>query len=358
MQEVRDAREPRLRAETALGAETTRLMPVVDVHTHLLPPELPRWKERFGYGGFIQLEPLGPCRARMLKDDGQPFREVEENLWSPAARIAECDRAGVDVQVLSTVPVMFSYWAKPEDGAEVARFLNDHLASVVAGATQRFVGLGTLPMQAPALAVRELERCVKTLGLSGVQIGSHVNDWNLSDPALFEVFAAAAELGAAVFVHPWDMMGEARMRRYWLPWLVGMPAEVSLAICSVIFGGILERLPALRIGFAHGGGAFPGTLGRIQHGFDCRPDLVAVDNPVPPRAYLGRFWVDSLVHDPDMLRLIVKLFGEDRVMLGSDYPFPLGESEPGALIRSVPELAASQGRLLGENALRWLGRSW
>ena len=333
-------------------------MPVVDVHTHLLPPELPRWKERFGYGGFIQLEPLGPCRARMLKDDGQPFREVEENLWSPAARIAECDRAGVDVQVLSTVPVMFSYWAKPEDGAEVARFLNDHLASVVAGAPQRFVGLGTLPMQAPALAVHELERCVKTLGLSGVQIGSHVNDWNLSDPPLFEVFAAAAELGAAVFVHPWDVMGEARMRRYWLPWLVGMPAEVSLAICSVIFGGILERLPALRIGFAHGGGAFPGTLGRIQHGFDCRPDLVAVDNPVPPRAYLGRFWVDSLVHDPDMLRLIVKLFGEDRVMLGSDYPFPLGESEPGALIRSVPELAASQGRLLGENALRWLGRSW
>jgi aminocarboxymuconate-semialdehyde decarboxylase len=332
-------------------------MPVVDVHTHLLPPELPRWKEQFGYGGFVRLEHLGPCRARMLKDDGQPFREVEENLWSPAARIAECDRAGVDVQVLSTVPVMFSYWAKPEDGAEVARFLNDHLASVVAGAPQRFVGLGTLPMQAPALAVRELERCVKTLGLSGVQIGSHVNDWNLSDPALFEVFAAAAELGAAVFVHPWDMMGEARMRRYWLPWLVGMPAEASLAICSVIFGGVLERLPALRIGFAHGGGAFPGTLGRIQHGFDCRPDLVAVDNPVPPRAYLGRFWVDSLVHDPDMLRLIVKLFGEDQVMLGSDYPFPLGESEPGALIRSVPELAAARERLLGENALRWLGRS-
>ena len=331
-------------------------MPVVDVHTHLLPPELPRWKERFGYGGFVRLEHLGPCRARMLKDDGQPFREVEENLWSPAARIAECDRAGVDVQVLSTVPVMFSYWAKPEDGAEVARFLNDHLASVVAGAPQRFLGLGTLPMQAPTLAVRELERCVKTLGLSGVQIGSHVNDWNLSDPALFEVFAAASELGAAVFVHPWEMMGEARMQRYWLPWLVGMPAEVSLAICSVILGGVLERLPALRIGFAHGGGAFPGTLGRIQHGFESRPDLVAVDSPVPPRAYLGRFWVDSLVHDPDMLRLIVKLFGEDRVMLGSDYPFPLGESEPGALIRSVPELAAARERLLGENALRWLGR--
>ena len=331
-------------------------MPVVDVHTHLLPPELPRWKDRFGYGGFMGLQHTGPCRARMVKDDGQAFREVEESLWAPAARLADCDRDGVDVQVLSTVPVMFSYWAKPEDGAEVARFLNDHLAGLVAGAPRRFIGLGTLPMQAPALAVRELERCIRSLGLAGVQIGSHVNDWNLSDPALFEVFAAAAELGAAVFVHPWDMMGEARMRKYWLPWLVGMPAEVSLAICSVIFGGVLERLPTLRIGFAHGGGAFAGTLGRIEHGFECRPDLVAVDNPVPPRAYLGRFWVDSLVHDPDMLRLIVRLFGEDRVMLGSDYPFPLGEARPGALIRSVPELAEANPRLLGENAFRWLGR--
>jgi aminocarboxymuconate-semialdehyde decarboxylase len=331
-------------------------MAVVDVHTHLLPPELPRWKERFGYGGFMQVEHTGPCRARMVKDDGQAFREVEETLWSPAARIADCDRLGVDVQVLSTVPVMFSYWAKPVDGAAVASFLNDHLASVVAGSPDRFVGLGTLPMQAPALAVRELERCVKTLDLPGVQIGSHVNDWNLSDPALFEVFAAAAELGAPVFVHPWDMMGEAKMRKYWLPWLVGMPAEVSLAICSVIFGGVLERLPALRLCFAHGGGAFPGTVGRIQHGFEARPDLVAVDNPVPPRAYLGRFWVDSLVHDADLLRVVVKLLGEDRVVLGSDYPFPLGEASPGALIRSVPELAHAQARLLGGNAEAWLGK--
>jgi aminocarboxymuconate-semialdehyde decarboxylase len=332
-------------------------MAVVDVHTHLLPPELPRWKERFGYGGFIGLEHTGPCRARMVKDDGQPFREVEERLWAPAVRLADCDRLGVDVQVLSTVPVMFSYWAKGEDGAEVARFLNDHLAAVVTSASARFLGLGTLPMQAPALAVKELTRCVRELGLAGVQIGSHVNDWNLSDPELFDVFAAAAELGAAVFVHPWDMMGEARMRRYWLPWLVGMPAEVSLAICSVIFGGVLERLPSLRMGFAHGGGSFPGTLGRIAHGFECRPDLVAVDNPVPPRAYLGRFWVDSLVHEADMLRHIVKLFGEERVMLGSDYPFPLGEDSPGALIRSLPELSeASRDKLLGGNARHWLGQ--
>jgi aminocarboxymuconate-semialdehyde decarboxylase len=332
-------------------------MATVDVHTHLLPPKLPRWSEKFGYGGFIQLEPCGASRARMVRDDGTPFREVESNLWDAEARLAECDAAGVNVQVLSTVPVMFSYWAKPEDGLAVSQYLNDHLASVVQAHPKRFQGLGTLPLQAPSLAVQELERCVKHLGLAGVQIGSHVNDWNLSDAALFDVFAAAADLGAAVFVHPWDMMGEARMRKYWLPWLVGMPAEVSLAICSILFGGVLERLPSLRIAFAHGGGAFPGTFGRISHGFEARPDLVAVDNAIHPRHYLGRFWVDSLVHDADALRAVVRLFGDSKVMLGSDYPFPLGEASPGALIRGLGDTPGrTRSALLGDNAWTWLGR--
>ncbi|RYZ42666.1 MAG: amidohydrolase, partial [Myxococcaceae bacterium] len=201
----------------------------VDIHTHLLPPEFPRFAERFGYGGFITLDHHAPCRARMLRDDGKFFREIESNCWDPKQRVTECDAHGVQVQVLSTVPVLFSYWAKPEHGLEVARFLNDHLAGAVATAPRRFVGLGTVPLQSTDLAVKELERCVRTLGFAGVQIGSHVNDLNLSDPALFPFFQAASDLGAAVFVHPWDMMGEAKMAKYWLPWLVGMPAEVSLA---------------------------------------------------------------------------------------------------------------------------------
>jgi aminocarboxymuconate-semialdehyde decarboxylase len=209
-------------------------------------------------------------------------------------------------------------------------------------------------MQAPALAVRELERCVNELGLSGVQIGTHVNGWNLDAPELFEVFAAAEELGAAVFVHPWDMMGKERMPKYWLPWLVGMPAESSLAICSMIFGGVFERLPKLRVAFAHGGGSFPGTIGRIAHGFQARPDLVAVDNNVDPRDYLGRFWVDSLVHDPDMLRHLLKLCGNDRIALGSDYPFPLGEHPPGKLIDSLMLESDLRAKLLHGNALDWL----
>lgn len=330
----------------------------IDIHTHILPPALPRWSEKFGYGGFIRLEPHAPCRARMLRDDGTFFREIESNCWDPVVRVRDCDAQGVAQQVISTVPVMFSYWAKPEHGRDVARFLNDHVANSVQAQPDRLIGLGTLPMQAPDLAIMELERCMGKLGLAGVQIGSHVNDWNLNDPALFPVFQAAERLGASIFVHPWDMMGQEKMPKYWLPWLVGMPAEVSLAICSMIFGGVFERLPRLRVAFAHGGGAFPATLGRIQHGFECRPDLVAIDNPFAPRDYLGRFFVDSLVHDAETLRFLLKVVGEDCIALGSDYPFPLGEDRPGALIRSMEDLgSATRQRLLRGSALAWLGRS-
>lgn len=321
----------------------------LDVHTHVLPPELPRWSP-------IRLERAGECRARMLREDGTVFREIESNCWDAARRLRECDAADVGVQVLSVVPVLFAYQAAPARGADLARFLNDHIASLCRDHPRRFVGLGTLPLQSPDLALRELDRCLGELGLAGVEIGSHVNGWNLSDPALFPVFERAAEAGAAVFVHPWDMMAQERMGKYWLPWLVGMPAEISLAICSLIFSGVLERLPKLRIAFAHGGGAFPGTLGRIEHGFRARPDLVAVDNPHPPSAYLRRIYVDSLVHDGRALRLLLETFGEERIALGSDYPFPLGEARPGALIDSLGLPSPVSDRLRAGTALEWLGR--
>lgn len=329
----------------------------VDVHTHVLPPELPRWSERFGYGGFVRLVPEGDRRACMVRDDGTRFRDIESNVWDPAVRLRECDEAGVGVQVLSTVPVMLSYWIRePRHALEVSRFLNDHIASLCAAHPRRFVGLATLPLQAPDLAARELHRCVRDLGLAGAQIGSHVGEWNLDRSELFPVFAEAEDLGAAIFVHPWDMMGQEQMPKYWLPWLVGMPAELSRAICTMIFGGVFERLPALRVCFAHGGGAFAGTLGRIQHGFECRPDVVAVDNPHPPTHYLGRFWVDSLVHDARALRYVMDTFGSHRVALGSDYPFPLGEDRPGTLIRSLELEAKTRDALLARNALEWLSR--
>ena len=327
----------------------------IDIHTHILPKEWPDLKKKYGYGGWIHLEHHKTGCARMMKDS-QFFREVGSNLWDPEIRCNEYDTFGIDVQVLSTVPVMFSYWAKPEHALDLSKLLNDHIASIIDDQPGRFIGLGTLPMQDPSLAVSELERCVKELGLSGVQIGTNINGLNLNDDSLFEVFESAESLNTAIFIHPWYMMGEKEMNQYWLPWLVGMPAETSRAICSMIFGGVFERLPNLRVAFAHGGGAFPATIGRIDHGFNVRPDLCAIDNDKLPSTYLGKFWVDSLVHDRTALSYLISKIGMEKIALGTDYPFPLGELEPGSLINKMNNLSAdNRDMLFSRNALNWLG---
>ena len=347
----------------------------IDLHTHILPREWPDLDKKFGYSGFVRLEHCDECSARMMIEN-RVFREITDNVWNPKRRIEEMERTGVTMQALSTVPVMFSYWAKPRDALDLCRLLNDHIAAVVRENPTHFAGLGTIPLQDVDLAAQELTRCVRELGLQGVEIGTHVdpNDdchgpdcRNLDHPSLDVVWKTAQDLNAAVFVHPWDMMGKERMPKYWLPWLVGMPAESSLAICSMIFGGVFERFPRLRVAFAHGGGAFPGTIGRIEHGFHVRPDLVAIDNQTNPRKYLARsdnakggspsrFYVDSLVHDADALKLLLKVFGAERVALGSDYPFPLGEAEPGKLIESIVDLSATdKAQLLFKTAREFLG---
>jgi len=326
----------------------------IDIHTHILPEKIPDFAKKFGYGDFIHLDHHKAGCARMMKGD-RFFREIQSNCWDSKMRIHDCKQAGVDVQVLSAIPVLFNYWANPSDALEVARFQNDFMASVVYDNPGRFVALGTLPMQAPELAAKELERCVEILDMPGVEIATHINEWNLEDERLTPFYEMANALKAAVFVHPWDMMGMQKMTKYWLPWLVGMPAESSLAICSLIFGGILEKYPNIRFAFAHGGGAFPATIGRIEHGFKVRPDLCAVDNTKNPKSYFGKIWFDSLVHDSEMLRYLIGLAGAGRVALGTDYPFPLGELEPGALINSMPFDEKTKSLLLGGSALQWLG---
>ncbi len=313
---------------------------------------MPNWSEKFGYGDFIYLQHHKKGFAKMMRGN-QFFREIKENCWDAEVRIEEYAQYHTQVQVVCTIPVMFSYWAKPLDCLSLSEFLNDNIAKLVQKYPRHYIGLGTVPMQDAELAVKELER-IKEIGLKGIQIGSNINDENLNEARFYPVFEACEKLGLAVLVHPWNMMGEKQMQRYWLPWLVGMPAETSRAICSMIFGGIFERLPKLRVMFAHAGGSFLPTIGRIEHGFECRPDLVAIDNNVNPRNYLGKFWVDSVTHDPLMLEYVIKLQGEDKVMLGSDYPFPLGDLEIGKFIEEMDLPATVKENIFHLAALKWL----
>jgi aminocarboxymuconate-semialdehyde decarboxylase len=324
----------------------------IDMHTHILPKTMPNWTEKFGYGKFIHLESNADGSANMMQG-GNFFRRIVENCWDESLRIKEYEHFNTQVQVVCTIPVMFSYWANPKDCAELSRFLNDHIAELVQQYPKHYIGLGTIPMQDTEEAIKELER-IKSLGLVGIQIGSNINDKNLSEDEFFPIFEACSRLGLAVMIHPWQMMGFDSMKKYWLPWLVGMPAETSRAACSMIFGGVLERLPKLRVCFSHAGGSFLPTLGRIEHGFNCRPDLVAIDNQVNPREYVGKFWVDSITHDIDALKYILNMQGSKRVCLGSDYPFPLGDLEIGKFIEES-DLSKTQIKDIFCNAtLEWL----
>jgi aminocarboxymuconate-semialdehyde decarboxylase len=324
----------------------------IDMHTHIIPRNLPRWSEKFGYTGFIHLDHHRTGFARMMQED-KFFREINENCWDEKLRIKEYEQFDTQVQVVCTIPVLFSYWAKPQDCLDVSMFLNDHIAQLCQDDPKHYVGLATVPMQDAELAIKELERC-KKIGLKGIQIGSNINDKNLSEPEFFPIFEACQRLDMAVMIHPWNMMGKANMEKYWLPWLVGMPAETSRAMCSLIFAGVLEKLPDLRFNFSHSGGAFLPTIGRIEHGFNCRPDLVAVDNPVNPRNYIGKFWVDCITHDPLMLEYILKMQGSKRVCLGSDYPFPLGDLEIGKFITEMNLPAEVVEDIFCNSSLEWL----
>ena len=324
----------------------------IDIHTHIIPSTLPNWTQKFGYGDFINLEHK-ECGACMMKGD-KIFRVVEDNCYDVTMRERDMQQTGVTKQVLSTIPVLFNYWAKPNDGLETSRFFNDHIADTVSKSTDKFIGLGTVPLQDVDLAIQEMERCINELQLPGLEIGSNINGKNLSEKEFFPFYKRAEEIGCALFVHPWEMMGETQMEKYWLPWLVGMPAETSRAICSMIFGGVFEQFPKLRIAFAHGGGSFPITIGRIEHGFNVRPDLCATDNNKNPRDYIGKFWIDSLVHDKTAMKYIIEVMGEYNICLGSDYPFPLGDQNPGKLIAEMNLDESLNLKLFSTNALTWL----
>lgn len=326
----------------------------IDAHTHILPPEMPNWTNKFGYGDFVWIQDNPkPGYVDMMKGQ-QFFRTIEPNCWNEEVRIKEYEEFHTQVQVVCTVPVMFSYWAKGKDTLELSQFLNDHIANLQSKYPKNYVGLGTIPMQDADLAIQELHRLKNELNIPGVQIGSNINDKNLSEAEFFPIFEEAQKLGMSIMIHPWEMMGFHSMEKYWLPWLVGMPAETSRAMSSLIFGGVMERLPELRVMLSHAGGSFIPTIGRLEHGFNCRPDLVAIDNKRNPREYLGKFWVDCITHDIDMLKFILKAQGSKKVCLGTDYPFPLGDLEIGKFIEDSDLSSDTVEDIFCNSILEWL----
>jgi aminocarboxymuconate-semialdehyde decarboxylase len=324
----------------------------IDLHTHIVPPRWDDFASRYGGGKWPRLVAEADCRGTLMTGD-QFFRAIDSRSWDPARRVEDMARLGIDRQALSPPPIMFVYWADARAAQAFARMQNEFIASVAAADPAHFAGMATVPLQDVALAIEEVRHARERLGLRAVEIGTHPGR-DFDDPDLFAFFEACASLGVAVFVHPANpLIGQERLTRYYFPLIVGNPLENALAISKLIFGGVLERLPSLKVCFAHGGGAFPFTLGRLNHGWHVRPEGPAAI-PKPPCEYARRLWVDSLSHGDGNLRFIVDTLGADRVVIGSDYPFDMGFDDPVAALAGSGLSADVQARIAGANAVAFL----
>jgi aminocarboxymuconate-semialdehyde decarboxylase len=325
----------------------------IDVHTHILPRGWDDFLARHADARWPRVvrEAGGGCG---LYRGNERDRGLTEQVFDPAVRLADLDRLGIERQVLSPPPLMFCYWAEPGAAAEFCRLHNDAIAAVVAERPTRFLGAAIIPLQAPDLAVKELERSSR-LGFRCVEIGSSVDGHDLDGEALHPVWEAAEALDVALFVHPAaPVLGAERLRRYNLPLVLGNPLETALTITRVIYGGLLDRWPRLRWCFAHAGGAFAFVTGRVDRGWHVLPEgKAAVASP--PSAYAGRFWVDSITHSPSALRFVLEAHGADRVVLGSDYPFRMGYDDPVAALDEAGLEPLVRERVLTTNALAFLG---
>jgi aminocarboxymuconate-semialdehyde decarboxylase len=324
---------------------------VTDVHTHYVPrgwPALP------GTGPRPALRVDGPATATIMLGE-RPFRTITDAAWNADVRLAHMDAHGVHRQVLSPTPVFFSYEQEADAGARTAEIFNDLALGIAAEAPDRLLPFCQVPLQDTDAACRELDRAVAA-GHVGVEIGNHVGDRDLDDAGIVTVLQHAAALGVPVFVHPWDMPASPRTARWMAQWLIGMPAETHLSLLALVLGGVFDRVgPELRICFAHGGGSFPFWVGRMDNAWRERHDVIGT-SALPPSGYLDRFLVDSGVFDERALRLLVDTMGAERVLLGTDYPYPLGEQAAGSLIRGASFLTdAERDLLLGGNAVAFLG---
>lgn len=327
--------------------------PVVDVHTHLVPKGWPDLAAECGGGTDWPWLRIESERQAMIMLGDREFRPIGSQCWDPRVRLDDMVADGIDLQVVSPTPVFFSYERPADQAVKVARIFND--LTLECTTDKRLVPFCQVPLQDPDAACAELDRCVAA-GHAGVEIGNHVGDTDLDGSVQF--LQHCASTGVPVLVHPWDMPTGPRLDRWMARWLVGMPAETHLSLLAMILAGVFDRVPdSLRICFAHGGGSFAFWLGRADNAWHRRGDLVRGGSTKPPSHYVDRFFVDSVVFDPAALRLLVDVLGEDQVLLGSDYPYPLGERPAGQVIRSADFLTdAARDKLLSGNAMRFLGR--
>ena len=328
-------------------------MPVIDIHSHFFPHAWPDLAERYGTPDWPRIKHIEPGKADIMLGD-RFFRHVYSACWDAEVRLQEIDRDGIEIQVISATPVLFAYDRPADHALDCARLFNDAALELCSRGKNRLKSLCQVPLQDIDASCEELSRCMRA-GHLGVQIGNHVGEKNLDDPGIVTFLHHCADEGAAVLVHPWDMMGQPRMPKYMMPWTVGMPAETQLGIVAMILSGAFDKLPKnLRICFAHGGGSFAFLLGRLENAWQHHPVAQGVCER-SPKHYVNRFFVDSAVFDPLALWFLVDTMGEERVMLGSDYPFPLGEHPIGGLIRTSNFTAEIKTRLLGGNASSFLG---
>ena len=324
----------------------------IDVHTHVVPENFPAYAGRGRDVPWPSMTEAHACHRHVMIS-GKVYRTVSDGCWSVPRRIADMDGMRVTRQALSPMPELLSYWLPLEDARVLIRYLNDQIAAMVHAAPQRFVGLGAVPLQDVDSAVRELEY-VRTLGFAGVEIASHVNGTSIGDARFEPFFAAAEATGAAIFVHALRPAGQDRIVGPFAEQAVCFPGDIALACASMITGGVAARHPRLRIAFSHGGGAMAILLPRLVHAWNMTPKAKEA-LPESPAATARRFYYDQLVFDPAALRFLIERFGVSQIVLGSDYPFVMGDPDPvGATARAQLEPAALAA-ITAENARRFLG---
>ena len=326
----------------------------IDVHAHYVPAESLQMAIRIGARHGLTMAKDARGRAVVARD-GRPFLTQPKDEFSDVGlRLSIMDRQGVDMQVLSPASSYFFYWMRPAAPLESARWLNDEMAGGAAGRPRRLLGLASVPMQDGTIAAAELERAMARLGLRGAEIASNINGRYLDDPGFDPFWEACEKLGALIFVHPNQVVGAERMKDYNLANLIGNPADTSLTFARLIFSGVLERFPKLKFLLAHAGGFLPYTWGRLERGYHIQ-DSGAAKISQPPSEYLKSLHFDTITHSRMALEYLIGNFGADHVLLGSDYPYDMGDPEPVGSLRAARLGAEQLEQIACANACRLLG---